>query len=147
MNKFFLLGLALLLLLQVSYVEAHPGRTDTNGGHYCWTNCQSFGLTYGEYHTHKTNSGTGAYFPDTTTQKQVGYDLPVGKIFLLGIGILFIYLIVRGASGSKKEEKAISINPFENSLRGVKIERVKWQKKDRFSPPDPKYGSLKKLRI
>ncbi len=29
---------------------AHPGRTDSNGGHYCWTNCSKWGLSNGEYH-------------------------------------------------------------------------------------------------
>ncbi|MBB6021453.1 hypothetical protein HNR77_002548 [Paenibacillus sp. JGP012] len=31
---------------------AHPGRTDANGGHTCWTNCAKWGLEYGEYHYH-----------------------------------------------------------------------------------------------
>src|SRR3954465_13313551 len=33
-------------------VHAHPGRTDKNGGHTCRTNCASWGLATGEYHTH-----------------------------------------------------------------------------------------------
>lgn len=33
-------------------VAAHPGRTDNAGGHTCWTNCESWGLSYGEYHYH-----------------------------------------------------------------------------------------------
>ncbi|WP_420178341.1 copper amine oxidase N-terminal domain-containing protein [Ornithinibacillus scapharcae] len=35
-------------------VNAHPGRTDSNGGHYCWTNCSKWGLSYGEYHYHNS---------------------------------------------------------------------------------------------
>lgn len=34
--------------------SAHPGRTDANGGHTCRTNCASWGLGDGEYHTHGT---------------------------------------------------------------------------------------------
>lgn len=32
--------------------DAHPGRTDSNGGHTCHTNCEKWGLEYGEYHYH-----------------------------------------------------------------------------------------------
>jgi hypothetical protein len=32
--------------------NAHPGRTDSSGGHTCRTNCPGWGLDYGEYHYH-----------------------------------------------------------------------------------------------
>jgi hypothetical protein len=47
-----LLILFLLVLPSSSFVEAHPGRTDSSGGHTCRTNCESWGLGYGEYHYH-----------------------------------------------------------------------------------------------
>jgi hypothetical protein len=31
---------------------AHPGRTDSSGCHTCKTNCEQWGLSYGEYHCH-----------------------------------------------------------------------------------------------
>ena len=31
---------------------AHPGRTNSAGCHRCWTNCEQWGLSYGEYHCH-----------------------------------------------------------------------------------------------
>lgn len=37
-------------------VSAHPGRTDKKGGHTCRTNCQKYGLSYGEYHYHNEGS-------------------------------------------------------------------------------------------
>src|SRR3954467_14547041 len=37
-----------------------PGRTDGNGGHTCRTNCASWGLATGEYHTHGGGSSTGS---------------------------------------------------------------------------------------
>jgi hypothetical protein len=44
--------------------EAHPGRTDGSGGHTCRTNCESWGLGYGEYHYHggggSSNSSAGS---------------------------------------------------------------------------------------
>jgi hypothetical protein len=40
----------------INVVEAHPGRTDKNGGHTCRTNCEKWGLSYGEYHYHNNGS-------------------------------------------------------------------------------------------
>lgn len=57
--KFGLFTIIALLFLTVfvSPVVAHPGRTDANGGHTCRTNCEKWGLQYGEYHYH---NGGGA---------------------------------------------------------------------------------------
>lgn len=33
-------------------VMAHPGNTSSDGGHYCWTNCSSWGEVYGQRHFH-----------------------------------------------------------------------------------------------
>lgn len=44
-----------VLILSVtvaSPVYAHSGRTDSNGGHTCRTNCEKYGLQYGQYHVH-----------------------------------------------------------------------------------------------
>ncbi len=43
---------------------AHPGNTASDGCHYCWTNCDSWGEVYGERHCH----GGGSYdynYPST----------------------------------------------------------------------------------
>lgn len=45
--------------------EAHPGRTDSNGGHTCHTNCTKWGLEYGQYHYHSKNTKT---VPSARTQ-------------------------------------------------------------------------------
>ena len=42
-------------------VSAHPGGTDSSGGHTCRTNCPKWGLTSGQYHTH---GGTSTPTPD-----------------------------------------------------------------------------------
>jgi hypothetical protein len=47
-----LLVVTLLGFGSVGIAEAHPGRTDGSGGHTCRTNCESWGLEYGEYHYH-----------------------------------------------------------------------------------------------
>lgn len=46
----FLFLLSCLFTQEVTY--AHPGRTDEDGGHTCYTNCGDWGLEYGEYHYH-----------------------------------------------------------------------------------------------
>lgn len=54
-------GLAVMLILSSSTViEAHPGRTDGNGCHTCRTNCEKWGLSYGEYHCHNGGSSNQA---------------------------------------------------------------------------------------
>ncbi|MBP1992739.1 YHYH domain-containing protein [Paenibacillus eucommiae] len=47
-----------LVFLFAAVASAHPGRTDANGGHTCRTNCEKWGLEYGEYHYH--NGGTSS---------------------------------------------------------------------------------------
>lgn len=68
MLKIFLL-FTLLMALSPSYADAHPGRTDGNGGHTCKTNCtEKWGLSYGEYHYHGGKASTSS----STTVKQSG---------------------------------------------------------------------------
>lgn len=49
-----ILLVVLLALAGVSSdtAEAHPGNTASDGAHYCWTNCDYWGETYGERHYH-----------------------------------------------------------------------------------------------
>jgi hypothetical protein len=58
------IGLTLLLPNQSS---AHPGRTDSDGGHYCRTNCEYWGYTYGTWHSHNGYS-VPTYSPSLTEQ-------------------------------------------------------------------------------
>ncbi len=53
-------GLLIFLLLIPSQSSAHPGRTDANGGHTCRTNCEKWGLEYGEYHYHNGGNSGGS---------------------------------------------------------------------------------------
>lgn len=53
--------IVMIVILSPLYVEAHPGRTDSNGCHTCRTNCAKWGLSYGQYHCHgKTNSSNSS---------------------------------------------------------------------------------------
>jgi len=51
-------SLAIVFFLSVSFgptaVSAHPGGTDSSGCHTCRTNCPNWGLSYGEYHCHRS---------------------------------------------------------------------------------------------
>ncbi|WP_128102327.1 copper amine oxidase N-terminal domain-containing protein [Paenibacillus sp. DCT19] len=62
MNKKVLVTsvLSLFLLTSATSVFAHPGRTDSNGGHTCWTNCSKWGLEYGQYHYHNGGSSSSS---------------------------------------------------------------------------------------
>ncbi|MBC2686674.1 YHYH domain-containing protein [Bacillus toyonensis] len=62
--KKILLTTSVALLIAPISAYAHPGRTDANGGHTCRTNCEKWGLQYGEYHYHnKPASSSGATSP------------------------------------------------------------------------------------
>jgi hypothetical protein len=55
----FVLSLLAFFIFAPS-VYAHPGRTDGSGGHTCRTNCASWGLGTGEYHSHGGGSSGGS---------------------------------------------------------------------------------------
>lgn len=52
MKLLFLFTFIFTLFLAAEPVKSHPGNTDRNGGHTCKTNCESWNLSYGEYHYH-----------------------------------------------------------------------------------------------
>ena len=54
-----LLAFVSAFLLLPGNILAHPGRTDSNGCHYCRTNCAKWGLANNEYHCHN-GSGTSS---------------------------------------------------------------------------------------
>lgn len=60
MKRKLCLGLMVIccLPLLIEEVDAHPGRTDSNGCHTCRTNCGKWGLSTGQYHCH--NGGTSS---------------------------------------------------------------------------------------
>ncbi|MGG4397009.1 copper amine oxidase N-terminal domain-containing protein [Paenibacillus thiaminolyticus] len=57
-KRWIIAGIAILLGAGSAAPEAlaHPGKTDKNGGHTCRTNCEKWGLEYGEYHYHGGSS-------------------------------------------------------------------------------------------
>lgn len=62
--------MSILLVLLPVIAQAHPGRTDSNGGHYCRTNCAKWGLKDGEYDYHNGSGGSNSK-PAATTKPTV----------------------------------------------------------------------------
>ena len=65
-----LLAFVSAFLLLPGNILAHPGRTDSNGCHYCRTNCTKWGLANNEYHCHN-GSGTSSKKKTSSTKTVV----------------------------------------------------------------------------
>lgn len=65
----------MIALITPSISFAHPGRTDSSGGHTCRTNCASWGLSTGEYHYHRSKGVPQAKEPVRSIRNENG----VGK--------------------------------------------------------------------
>ncbi|MFD0590535.1 YHYH domain-containing protein [Paenibacillus sp. GCM10027627] len=77
MTKKTTLIFSMLFLLFSGLASAHPGRTDSSGGHYCRTNCAKWGLADGEYHTH--NGGSTSSSSSSSSSKPVDTRSPEEK--------------------------------------------------------------------
>lgn len=64
--------LIIALLITPSVTFAHPGRTDSAGGHTCRTNCASWGLSNGEYHYHRSKGVPQVKEPVKSIQNKNG---------------------------------------------------------------------------
>lgn len=92
--------LFLILMIIFPYpVNAHPGHLDSNNGHKCFSNCDQYGLKYGQYHSH---SGHNGYNGPLGPRKAIApkNDPPLwgkvaGQIFIWGM-ILFVVLMYIG---------------------------------------------------
>lgn len=71
MKKKIIVILAIVALMP-NMVLAHPGNTDKFGCHKCRTNCEKWGLNYGEYHCHNggTSSSNGSSNNNSFTQSK-----------------------------------------------------------------------------
>ena len=50
--------LTIIALLFATPALGHSGGTDSSGGHRCYTNCNDYSLSYGEYHYHGGRSSS-----------------------------------------------------------------------------------------
>lgn len=81
MKKKFIIVI-LLIGMMPSVVLAHPGRTDSNGCHYCRTNCTKYGLSNGQYHCHNGGSSSGSSNSGTTITKTKSNDATLKYIII-----------------------------------------------------------------
>ncbi|WP_153721101.1 YHYH domain-containing protein [Sporosarcina cascadiensis] len=78
--KKLVITLSIILISSLIFTEktsAHPGRTDSNGGHTCRTNCAKWGLKTGEYHYH--NGGGSSTNSANKTTRNVNTSQPKPK--------------------------------------------------------------------
>lgn len=71
MKSKIILYIIIVLFLVVSTVSAHLGRTDSNGGHTCRTNCEKWGLKDGEYHYHNRPIPASTPTPTPTPESTI----------------------------------------------------------------------------
>ena len=79
-KKFFFICTIIYFIFPLVTV-AHPGNTDSSGGHTCRTNCDDWGLNYGEYHYHDGEGSNYDYYDsqdDYDEGYEEGYDLAYG---------------------------------------------------------------------
>ncbi|MED4956389.1 copper amine oxidase N-terminal domain-containing protein [Paenibacillus macerans] len=83
-KRIVVLSMAIMMVAaSAAPAGAHPGRTDANGGHTCRTNCEKWGLEYGEYHYHNgggssSKSGSGKS-GSSTKSSSTSKKKPAGK--------------------------------------------------------------------
>jgi len=71
LRKFFFITVTCAFILTANIAFAHPGRTDSKGGHTCRTNCtERWGLKYGEYHYHGIKTKTAKIVGNTVAKQK-----------------------------------------------------------------------------
>ncbi|MBO0959885.1 YHYH domain-containing protein [Neobacillus sp. MM2021_6] len=68
MSKKVAIFTLLLTFMFGTFASAHPGRTDSSGGHTCRTNCGNWGLSTGEYHYHNGGGATSSKSSSTSSE-------------------------------------------------------------------------------
>ena len=88
----FLFLLSCLFTQEVTY--AHPGRTDEDGGHTCYTNCEEWGLEYDEYHYHDEPEEEEYVEPEEPEEKARGAFAPLDPVEIITIIALILMFIL-----------------------------------------------------
>lgn len=111
MYRLMLILLSFFILPSIA--SAHPGNTDSDDGHRCYTNCESYGLEYGEYHTHPgihspirvgPSKNNNIPLPTTYHNDEPSILDTLGP-FIVAIGGIFLgVLLIYGVIANKKEE-------------------------------------------
>ena len=121
----FLLCLFYSYFINVDYVYAHPGGTDANGCHTCRTNCEYYGLDYGEYHCHNSSSSLSYNTGSSKTSSSVSKDNNITNNQLF-YGAIIIYIIYIQYKNRKREKftkyNSHIVNLNENYCENKKME-------------------------
>lgn len=74
MKKYIYILVVCALFLFIKPVYAHPGDNlkDASGCHHCWTNCAQWGLYYGQFHCHNSQTLLPTYYCHTYQSAQKG---------------------------------------------------------------------------
>lgn len=83
-----------ILITATINVNAHPGNTDSSGGHSCFTNCAKWGYSFGEYHYHSLSNTTTSRFSFTQSSSGENNSLIYLIIVFGGIFIFLFYKIM-----------------------------------------------------
>ncbi|QLC85419.1 YHYH domain-containing protein [Priestia megaterium] len=87
----FLFLLSCLFTKEITF--AHPGRTDEDGGHTCYTNCEEWGLEYGEYHYHDEPEEEEEGYEEPEESDDTADLSPIEIVLILGVCIGFWLLV------------------------------------------------------
>ncbi len=116
--------LAVLILMLISEVYGHPGRTNSEGCHTCKTSCEQYGLQYGEYHCHNkistsvmiestiNSSSSSVKTSSTTSTKKTTSTVKVTEIITANV-----------ASSSTIESAGDNVVNAEDEISDYKIEK------------------------
>lgn len=121
MKALILFVLSMLLFSNISF--AHPGRTDQYGGHVCRTNCEDWGLSYGEYHYH--NSYTS---PQKDNDENIWENIIFWGVIIFAVVGWIIYKIKQNGYYYRPR---IDVTPKENGPQKISVTHVKT-----LIPPD-----------
>jgi len=121
MNK-VKIHLLLVAFCLVTTAFAHPGRTDKYGCHTCRTNCEKWGLSYGQYHCHKPirsnkkSKNTTFNIPQRSTLSTTTLDSLLIEILKNDISNLQfkIYILITKLDGLDKRLDYITSNYLTN---------------------------------
>jgi hypothetical protein len=76
--------------------HAHPGNTDSSGGHTCRTNCERWGLNYGQYHYHSGPVSPQRTNPASPSVRNASPEAAIGGRTIVAVSgaVLLLYLWV-----------------------------------------------------
>lgn len=110
----------------MSLAFAHPGRTDSRGGHTCRTNCPKWGLEYEEYHYHNgggssKSARTSTSHKSTSISTKSTYSSPKPAVKTLDVNVNGIMQYYDQPAILKDGRTLVPLRPIFESL-GATIE-------------------------